>query len=598
MFKKHTSTNNISIGQVMKYFWKINMSKKRFFILCLLGVGIASVSILAQPIYFARMIDVILAFAGWSKIATVHQLVSLLIIILILNILWIVGWRTFGLSIIPMETGNQKKILLQCFQYLHRHSYRFFSNNFSGALVKKVNKLVGAYETITDIFLIDIWRLLIFLPFILITVFVNSVLLGCIFLAFVVVFGLIQYFLYKWNIYYEILANEHDSKITGELADTISNNFNILTFASLSREIHKFTGTLNIRSKIQRKKRYRGEVIHLINAVLLVIFEIWAIYAAVYLRWMSAISVGTIVLVQTYALRLFDQMSSLDQVFKRINRSVGESAEMLEIFDTPHEIIDHTQNILKVTDARIDFQQVDFHYVEGKPVFTNLDLKIKPGEKVAIVGESWWGKTTIVKLLFRFFDIQWGKILIDGQDISQVTQDSLRNNIAMVPQDPILFHRTLRENISYGKPDATEEEIIAASKMARCHEFILNFKEGYDTLVGERWIKLSWGERKRVAIARAILENTSILVMDEATSSLDSKSEQLIQEAMDEVLRNKTAIVIAHRLSTVMKMDKIIVMDKWQIIEHGSHKELLAKENGVYKKLRDIQSGWFIVETQ
>ena len=167
----------------------------------------------------------------------------------------------------------------------------------------------------------------------------------------------------------------------------------------------------------------------------------------------------------------------------------------------------------------------------------------------------------------------------------------------MVPQDPILFHRTLRENIAYGKPDATEEEIIAASKMARCHDFILNFKEWYDTLVGERWIKLSGGERQRVAIARAILENTSILVMDEATSSLDSKSEQLIQDAMDEVLRNKTAIVIAHRLSTIMKMDKIIVMDKWQIIEHGSHNELLAKENGVYKKLRDIQSGWFIVET-
>ena len=200
----------------------------------------------------------------------------------------------------------------------------------------------------------------------------------------------------------------------------------------------------------------------------------------------------------------------------------------------------------------------------------------------------------MVKLLFRFFDIQGGSITIDGQDIAQVTQDSLRNSISMVPQDPILFHRTLRENIAYGKPDATEEEIIAASKMARCHDFILRFPKGYETLVGERGIKLSGGERQRVAIARAILENKSILVLDEATSSLDSESEKAIQEAMEAAMDNKTVIIIAHRLSTIMKMDKIIVMDKGQISEQGSHKELLAKDKGIYKKLRDIQSGGFI----
>lgn len=188
--------------------------------------------------------------------------------------------------------------------------------------------------------------------------------------------------------------------------------------------------------------------------------------------------------------------------------------------------------------------------------------------------------------------------MIDGQDIAQVTQDSLRSQISMVPQDTVLFHRSIRENIAYGNPDATDEEIIAAAKMARCHDFITKMKNGYDTLVGERGIKLSGGERQRVAIARAILENKKILVLDEATSSLDSESEHLIQEAMDEVIHNKTAIVIAHRLSTIMKMDRIIVMDKGQIIEKGSHKELLAKENGTYKRLRDIQSGGFIPETQ
>ncbi|HCY21763.1 TPA: ABC transporter ATP-binding protein [Patescibacteria group bacterium] len=200
----------------------------------------------------------------------------------------------------------------------------------------------------------------------------------------------------------------------------------------------------------------------------------------------------------------------------------------------------------------------------------------------------------MIKLLFRFFDIQEGKISIDDQDISTVTQESLRNNISLVPQDPILFHRSIRDNISYGNPHASEEEIIAAAKMARCHVFISKLNEGYNTLVGERGIKLSGGERQRVAIARAILENKSILALDEATSALDSESEKLIQEAMDEVMKSKTVIVIAHRLSTVMKMDRIIVMDKGTIVEDGSHGELVAKKNGIYKKLRDIQSGGFV----
>lgn len=277
-----------------------------------------------------------------------------------------------------------------------------------------------------------------------------------------------------------------------------------------------------------------------------------------------------------------------------MNRSIGESAEMLEILDAQHEIIDHSDALLDISSGKVEFVNVNFAYDDSNPIFNGLDIRIKPGEKIAIVGESGSGKTTFIKLLFRFFDIQWGKILVDGQDIAQVTQDSLRDNISMVPQDTVLFHRSIKENIAYGNPDASDEEIVAAAKMARCHEFISKLSHGYDTTVGERGIKLSGWERQRVAIARAILENKRILVLDEATSSLDSQSEHLIQEAMDEVIKNKTAIVIAHRLSTIMKMDKIIVMDKGRIIEKWSHKELLAKENGIYKKLRDIQSGGFI----
>ena len=334
------------------------------------------------------------------------------------------------------------------------------------------------------------------------------------------------------------------------------------------------------------------------SSLLILLFEIGTIYLAIQARGAGTISAWVIILIQIYIFKLFDQLFNIRNILKQMNRAIGESAEMLEILDEPHEIIDHSDKVLDVAAGKVEFTNITFAYGDSKAIFNMLDLRIQPGEKVAIVGQSWSGKTTLVKLLFRFYDIQWGNILVDGQDIAQVTQDSLRGNVSMVPQDTVLFHRSIRENIAYGDPDASQEEIIAAAKMARCHEFITKLSQGYDTLVGERGIKLSGWERQRVAIARAILENKRILVLDEATSSLDSQSEQLIQEAMDEVMKNKTTIVIAHRLSTIMKMDRIIVMDKWAIIEKWSHKELLAKENGVYKKLRNIQSGGFIAEIE
>ncbi len=295
-----------------------------------------------------------------------------------------------------------------------------------------------------------------------------------------------------------------------------------------------------------------------------------------------------------YLVKITNELSSIRYILKSLSRTLWESKEMLEILNTPHEIQDHTDKKLKIWHGKINFENVTFSYIDGKNVFDGLNLSIKPGEKVAIVWASWSWKTTLIKLLFRFFDIQWWKILIDWQDISQVAQDSLRKQLSMVPQDPILFHRTIKENIAYWKPNATEKEIISAAKMAKCHDFISNLKEWYESFVWERWIKLSWWERQRIAIARAILENKNILVMDEATSSLDSESEKYIQDAMDEVMRNKTCIIIAHRLSTIAKMDKIIVMDKWEIVEKWSHNILIQNKNWTYHKLRSIQSWGFL----
>ena len=266
-------------------------------------------------------------------------------------------------------------------------------------------------------------------------------------------------------------------------------------------------------------------------------------------------------------------------------------------FIKKHEVKDLKNAIsLSATRGQIEFKDVGFAYDLKNKVIDNLSFRIKSGQKVALVGPSGGGKTTVTKLLLRLFDIQQGQILIDGQNIKRVSQDSLRSQVSLVPQDPILFHRTLIENIRYGRLDATDEEVMAASRLAHCHDFIMSFPKKYQTYVGERGIKLSGGERQRVAIARAILANAPILILDEATSSLDSESEYLIQQALENLMKQKTTLVIAHRLSTIMKMDRIVVFQDGQIVEDGTHADLIHSKTGLYKKLWDLQVGGYVEE--
>lgn len=275
-------------------------------------------------------------------------------------------------------------------------------------------------------------------------------------------------------------------------------------------------------------------------------------------------------------------------------KAFADATEMIEILDAPHGISDRPDAPkLVVSQGAVEFKNVDFYFRGTRSVFKDFSLSIKGGTKVALVGPSGAGKTTITQLLLRLYDVNRGHILIDGQDISCVAQESLRDNISFVPQDSVLFHRTLMDNIRYGKREATDEEVIEAAKQAHCHEFISQFPEGYETFVGERGVKLSGGERQRVAIARAILKNAPILILDEATSSLDSESEKYIQDALQILMEGKTVIVVAHRLSTIMLMDTIFVLENGKIVTKGTHEELRSTE-GLYKKLWDIQAGGFL----
>lgn len=552
----------------------------------------ATISVLVPPIFYKEIIDILSSSTGITNELSLNA-IGVLMIILWIKIASFIVYRLYDFWAIALEMNIQEWINNFFLQKLQYHSYKFFSENMSWSLISKFRKGVSAFEKLSDIFS---WQILPFITnvtIILIIIGVQNIWISIWIFVVILIFTRLQYVLYKYIHPYQEKANALDSEQGGLLSDLIINNHTIKLFASEKKEERKYA-KLNYDTAHARKIQYHKSIwIWGSSAAIWIILEIGIMYLAIRMWWNGTISLGMIVLLQTYILRLIDFLWGIGQTLRHTFIAISEASEILQIIDTPHEIQDKSSKKLKLQHGAISFNNVNFSYGENQ-IFHDLNFHIKPGERVALVGESGSGKTTITKLLFRLYDIQKGEILIDDQNIAEVTQESLRSSMSMIPQDPILFHRSIRENIAYGKPNASDEEIIAAAKMARCHEFISHLKDGYETLVGERGIKLSWGERQRVAIARAILENKQIIVMDEATSALDSESEFLIQEAIEELMQNKTLLIIAHRLSTIMKMDKIIVMDQGKIAEKGSHKELLAKDNGIYKKLRNIQSGGFI----
>ena len=560
----------------------------------LLGRITSIVLWLLPAIYYSDMINILSETQLVRDPIAQHAIWILMVIFAIKLVNNSLVFRIYDYAVVKLEMGMQQKLYDELFSYLHKHSYQYFVEHFSGTLVSQIRKTIWALERFTDMLT---WNVLpFFLNVFLIVVIVarESWMIALGILIFIVLFSLIQYRVTNWLQPYQEKANKLDSDLGGLLSDTIGNALTVKTFAAFDREAYSFS-KLNLEATSARTKQYLiFNLMWMISLVAVVFLEIGAVRYALSLRGKGSLEIWMIVLVQTYILRIIDQVLSIGSVFRSFSRTVSEVGEWLEIIQTPREIQDikHAPD-LKVNEAKIRFQDVDFSY-QDEQLFQDLNFEIKPGEHVALVGASGSGKSTITKLLFRFYDIQKGQILIDDQNIAQVSQESLRSHISLVPQDPILFHRTIKENIAYANPNATDEEIHKAAKMAKCDLFINHLEDKYETLVGERGIKLSGGERQRIAIARAIIENAPILIMDEATSALDSESEKYIQEAMTEVLKGKTAIIIAHRLSTIMQMDRIIVMDQWKIAEVWTHSELIQNPDGIYKKLRTIQSGGFI----
>ena len=588
--------NKPNSKEIFRLFWKTSVPyKHRRNLAIFFAMLTVAMNLFAGPLIIAQLLNII-------QHNQLHDTKSLWTLIALYGVseLWtsVIGNRLITYIVWTFETAMQRDLYARCFNKLTNQTLFFHSNKFGGSLVSQTNKLVGAVERFWDTI---IWSILPLVVSLVGSIIVLSTLLwqyALFLLIFSIVFSLVVYYGSKPMAKLTKKEAKASNKLNGQLADVISNVLAVKSSGAESTEQKFFTKTVsswrNSSLDVMRGFLKISTVYSSISMTMKVSAAAFAVYAA----QNNLISVAAVYLIITYTSSVTRELWNMNGIMRNYNRIIGNANDMVEILQTPTTLIDKSNSKLKVTNGKISMDKVTFTHDEGQgdTLFHDFSLDIKPGEKIGLVGASGSGKTTLTKLLLRFADIDSGKITIDGQDISEVTQASLRAKIAYVPQEPLLFHRSVRENIAYGRPGATDTEIEEAAKKAGAYDFIVGLKDGFDTMVGERGIKLSGGQRQRVAIARAILKDAPILVLDEATSALDSESEALIQKSLETLMENRTSIVIAHRLSTIAKLDRIIVLKNGKIVEDGSHDELINKKRGVYAKLWARQSGGFIEE--
>lgn len=591
--------SNSVIKQTIRLYWQhLRKRKLALFSAIFLIISATVVGYFLQPLIAALALDK-LSQNDPQTLSVIDDFGSLLLILGVLIVAELILWRVGIFIHWTAEAKTMKELSERCFNFLIHQTHKFHTNNFGGSLVSQTNKFVSGFERIMDEFMFSIVTL--------ITAYLATIIIllpraPVFVLVFTLIsFGYIAVIIWRARIAqpYNVAEANSESNQTAQLADAITNVQTIKPFANEEIENRLFekktrdvlNKTLSLRSIITK------------NEVISSTFTGTLYFVAILIAIISVIKydaeLGTMLLIITYTSQVLRRLWELQQTMRNLTRGFGDAHDMTIILQDEPEIknVTHPQ-LLKVTEGSIEFDNVSFNHEtqdSSEELFTNFNLKIKGGEKIGLVGHSGGGKTTLTRLLLRFYDIDGGQILIDSQDIAKTTQEDLRKNVAYVPQEPLLFHRSLADNISYGELNATEDEIKKAAELSNASDFIEKLPKKYETQVGERGTKLSGGQKQRIAIARAMLKNAPILVLDEATSALDSESEKLIQDALWTLMKDKTAIVIAHRLSTIQRMDRIIVLEDGKIVEEGSHKQLLAS-NGVYAKLWQHQSGGFLEE--
>ena len=564
-----------------------------FIAICLLDAFTWPLESMLFPYILHVAIDLFTHYEG-DRMAIWNALQGLILGACALVLYIEISSRTMGFLMAKAVPKLQADIRLKMFDHVQHHSPHYFNERFSGSLANKITDVTTQIESILQQLF---WPILPAFSTCVLGIFffwfVNPLFTWILLVWIIVHLGTVLYFSKSCD-RYEHEHGEARSLLLGNIVDSLTNNFAVNLFYRFKEENKALAPFQKTEEKTNVQSKRYVEKMRCITSLFYFLFAFLGINSALLYFWVhDHITTGQVI-------QIFNAMGSVTAIMWAVGsalpvffQSFGTAKQGYSLMRDPQNLGD-TPNAehLKVSSGEILFEQVSFRYGEKK-VFEKQQVHIRGGEKVGLVGYTGAGKSTFINLILRFFPLQSGRILIDGQDISQVSLKSLRRQIALIPQDPILFHRTLRENIFYGNPHATEKELIHAAKLAHCDEFIQNIPSGYEAKVGERGTKLSGGEKQRIAIARAILADAPILLLDEATSSLDSLTEKYIQESLEKLMKNRTTIAIAHRLSTLSHMDRILVFDKGTIIEEGTHAGLM-QQNGLYAQMWKMQIGGFL----
>lgn len=587
--------NMVSYRELIGFFWQFIRRQKGTFFSILVQDCLNCLDSLLWPFILRWVIDIFAQnesnrLLAWEPLQTPIILSVCLIVFIEINS------RTMGFLMARGVPKVQADMRMAMFDHVQRHSPHYFNERFAGSLANKITDMTTQVESILQqLFWPIISSVATSILGVVFLWFVHPILAGILAVWVIVHLSICTMFSRACD-QYEHKHGEARSTLLGKIVDSLTNNFAVNLFYRFTYEKN---GLIPFQSEEEKTNVFARKYVEKMRSVTSFFYTILCFLGingfVVYLWLHSQITTGEVAQVFGTMWNIAAIMWAVGGALPVFFQSFGTAKQAYSVMLDPQDMGDKPDaKPLEIKTGEIVFENVFFDYGKKK-LFEDKCAHIRGGEKVGLVGFTGAGKSTFINLILRFFPLHKGKILIDGQEITNITLESLRRQIALIPQDPILFHRTLRENISYGKPEATESEIIDAARLAHCDEFIRNIQGGYEAKVGERGTKLSGGEKQRIAIARALLVDAPILILDEATSSLDSVTEKYIQDSLENLMLNRTSIVIAHRLSTLCRMDRILVFDKGKIVEEGTHKALLAKE-GLYTRMWNMQIGGFLPE--
>lgn len=581
-----------SFARVLAFAFGYWRQQKAFTALVAGSMLVETAARVVLPLFAGRIVDA-LASTTLPREAAMALAVRAFIIVLCFSAVTVLARHIAFIGLIRLTLTMMSTIAQETFHRVQRFSTNWHANSFAGSTVRKITRGMWAVDQLNDTMVLALLPSLVVLIGTTFMLGAHWPVMGAI-----VAIGSILYVgvTLSLSLLYVApaasLANRWDTKLGGVLADAVSCNAVVKAFGAETREDLRLTGTIAKWRARTRRTWWRGTNNGTVQNAMVVMLRAVVVGLALAFWWQGRATPGDITFVLTSFFVLEGYLLDVGIHVRNLQRAVNDMEELVDLHAEPLGIADKPDaRPMRVGAGEIRFEDVTFHYAGHKtPLYRDFNVHIAAGEKIGLVGPSGSGKTTFVKLLQRLYDVNDGRIVIDGQDIAHVTQSSLRAEIAIVPQEPVLFHRTLAENIAYARPGASMQEIVAAARLANAADFIERLPRGYQTLVGERGVKLSGGERQRVALARAFLADAPVLILDEATSSLDSESEAAIQEAMERLVKGRTAIVIAHRLSTVRSMDRLLVFNNGAIAEEGPHDLLVKREGGIYRRLFERQA--------